>query len=240
LAHFLFPGILTAGPHWQGNEEKGDMMTFGNFKKQPGLGRWLSFSILGVCGWLVALGSTTAMAAMTVVGSSYGRDCYLSASMGGDSDAEIQSCRMALVMERLGDRDRAATLVNLGILLTHAARHDEAITSFDAAEKINPRLTEAMINRGNSYIHQREFLLAIEEYDRSLQLGTSRRAEAFANRGLAHEYVADYLKAATDYACALAHREGFPKVDRGLSRVRVKGVEIPECPVELVVRNDND
>ena len=177
---------------------------------------------------------------MSVIGSSFGRDCYLSATTGGASEEDIHTCRQALTMERLGDRDRAATLVNLGIILTHAARHDEAISSFDAAEKINPQLTEAMINRGNSYIHQREFGLAIEEYDRSLALGTSRRAEVFANRGLAHEYVADYPSAAMDYACALAHRDGFAKVDRGLGRVRIKGVEIPECPVALVVRNEID
>ena len=203
-------------------------------------GRRSQLSILLVMTMLIGMGATTATAALSVIGSSFGRDCYLSATTGGASDEDIHVCRKALTMERLGDRDRAATLVNLGIILTHAARHDEAISSFDAAEKINPRLTEAMINRGNSYIHQREFGLAIEEYDRSLQLGTQRRAEAFANRGLAHEYVADYPSAALDYACALAHRDGFPKVDRGLGRVRVRGVEIPECPVELIVRNDID
>ena len=195
----------------------------------------LGFSLL-----LFALGSTSALAAMSVVGSSFGRDCYLSATTGGAGEEDIHTCRKALTMERLGDRDRAATLVNLGIILTHAARHDEAISSFDAAEKINPQLTEAMINRGNSYVHQREFGLAIEEYDRSLALGTSRRAEVFANRGLAHEYVADYPRAAMDYACALAHRDGFAKVNRGLGRVRVRGVEIPECPVGLVVLNEID
>lgn len=213
-------------------------MIFGNRVRATRLNVLLGS--LGVSLLLFALGSTSALAAMSVVGSSFGRDCYLSATTGGASEEDIHTCRKALTMERLGDRDRAATLVNLGIILTHAARHDEAISSFDAAEKINPQLTEAMINRGNSYVHQREFGLAIEEYDRSLALGTSRRAEVFANRGLAHEYVADYPRAAMDYACALAHRDGFAKVDRGLGRVRVKGVEIPECPVGLVVLNEID
>lgn len=218
--------------------ERGDSMIFRNRVRRTGQSAVLG--ILGVSMLLPAFGSTSALAAMSVIGSSFGRDCYLSATTGGASEEDIHTCRKALAIERLGDRDRAATLVNLGIILTHASRHDEAISSFDAAEKINPQLTEAMINRGNSYIHQREFGLAIEEYDRSLALGTSRRAEAFANRGLAHEYVADYPRAAMDYACALAHREGFPKVDRGLGRVRVKGVEIPECPAALVVRNETD
>ena len=215
-------------------------MTHENWTTQAKHSMRIACATLGVLGLISTGWLTAANAAMSVVGSSYGRDCYLSASMGGDSQQEIHKCRMALTLERLGDRDRAATLVNLGIILTHAARHDEAISSFDSAEKINPGLTEAMINRGNSYIHQREFMLAIAEYDRSLKLGTRRRAEAFANRGLAHEYVADYPRAASDYACALAHREGFPKVDRGLTRVRTKGVEIPECPVELIVSYDTD
>lgn len=200
----------------------------------------ISIGALGMSSLLLGalLMASPAWAAMSVVGSSYGRDCYRSASMGGDSSAEIQTCRAALAMERLRTRDRAATLVNLGIILTHAARHDEAIASFDAAEKLSPGLTEAMINRGNSYIHQREFSQAIEEYDRSLALGTSRRAEVFANRGLAYEYVGDYARAASDYACAGAHRDGFPKVERGLERARAKGVKPPECPSELVMRND--
>ncbi len=220
-----------------GSATQNVMTNFKNcFRKAGKSGSRLATMVISA---LVVLTSGSAEAAMSVIGSSFGRDCYLSATTGGAAAEDIHTCRKALSMERLGDRDRAATLVNLGIILTHAARHDEAITSFDAAEKINPQLTEAMINRGNSYIHQREFGLAIEEYDRSLELGTRKRAEAFANRGLAHEYVADYPRAARDYACALAHRETFPKVDRGLDRMRIKGIAIPDCPVALVVRFDD-
>lgn len=178
---------------------------------------------VGVTGFVVQ----PAVGAMSVLGSSNGKDCYFHARMSAGHSAAVSVCRDALAFDSLGDRDRAATLVNLGIVLTHAARHTQALDAFDQAEELRPGLTEAMINRGNTYFHQREFAMAIAEYGRSLESGTDRRAEAYVNRALAHEYSKNYPHAARDYACALVHRPGFAKADRGVSRVQQLGHEVP-------------
>ncbi len=176
---------------------------------------------------LLASGISPAEASMSVLGSSKGKECYVQARMSAGHSAAIAVCRDALAFDSLRERDRAATLVNLGIILTHAAKHPEALKAFDDAEALRPGLTEVMINRGNTYFHQREFALAIAEYGRSIDAGTDRRAEAYVNRGLAHEYSKDFPSAARDYACALAHRPEFPKADRGVLRVQQLGHEVP-------------
>ncbi|MEO2167027.1 MAG: tetratricopeptide repeat protein, partial [bacterium] len=177
-----------------------------------------------------------AASAMSVLGSSNGRECYLHAMMGDGSSDAASVCRDALALDSLGRHDRAATLVNLGIVLTHSQEHAGAIDAFDKAEALRPGLTEVMINRGNTYFHLRDYSGAIAEYGRSLQLGTTRRAEAYVNRALAYEYIRDFASAARDYACALAHRPLFAKADRGVVRVRAHGHEIPGgCVAGLAV-----
>lgn len=187
--------------------------------------RWALF--LGLLVGLLVAGPSAVDASMSVLGSSNGKECYFQARVSAGHSAAISVCRDALAFDSLSEKDRAATLVNLGIILTHAAKHPEALKAFDDAEEIRPGLTEAMINRGNTYFHQREFELAIEEYGRSLEAGTGRRAEAYVNRALAHEYRKDFPSAARDYACALAHRPEFAKAERGVSRVRNLGHEVP-------------
>lgn len=182
---------------------------------------------------LLAFLAGPAAGAMSVLGSSNGRECYLHATMSSGSSEAASVCRDALALDGLGQRDRAATLVNLGIVLTHAQDHAAAIVVFDEAESLRPGLTEAMINRGNAYFHQRDYPRAIAEYGRSLEEGTTRRAAAYVNRALAYEYTRDYASAARDYACALVHRPSFAKADRGVVRVRAHGHAIPtRCVVE--------
>ena len=75
-----------------------------------------------------------AAAAVTVLGSSSARMCYLSAENGVRAvPANLADCDTALGSEGLTDADRVATFVNRGILKLRLGRLGEADTDFDAA-----------------------------------------------------------------------------------------------------------
>ena len=141
--------------------------------------------------------------AVTVLGSSNGMECYLNASMYGASGTGLAVCRKALKNGNLGPRDRAATHVNMGIILNAMSRTDEALRSFNKALKISPKLPEAVLSRGNSHFMRKDYDLAIADYQASIDLGISRKSAAHFNHGLAHRGNKNYEEAAKSFRRAL-------------------------------------
>jgi tetratricopeptide (TPR) repeat protein len=66
----------------------------------------------------------------------------------------VETCNRALAERALSSSDRAATLVNRGILHMYAKELDLALATYEEALKVNPGLAEAYVNKGQTQIQR--------------------------------------------------------------------------------------
>ena len=159
-------------------------------------------------GILCLAAASPSQAAVSVFGTSLARECFENAQLG-TSTSGIDSCDKALKQEQLTPGDRAATLVNRGIILNRARKLDAALADFSAALKLRPELGEAHLNRGNTYFFRREFESALGDYTQAIEQETSDLHVAYFNRALVHEVMKDYDAARADLAQALSLSPNF-------------------------------
>ncbi|QAY78644.1 tetratricopeptide repeat protein [Sphingosinicella sp. BN140058] len=165
-----------------------------------------------------------AAAAVTVLGSSSARMCYLNAENGvHTSPASLDDCNVALATEGLTETDRVATHVNRGILQLRLGRLDAAVADFDAAIARDPDQAEAYLNKGMAALRQEggwEQALAL--FDTALAKQTSRPELAFYGRAVANEMGGRVKAAYLDYrqASVLAPKWSEPKTELARFTVR--------------------
>jgi tetratricopeptide (TPR) repeat protein len=162
-----------------------------------------------------------AHAASTVYGSGPAQLCYAAAVAGVADQEALRACDTALFGSELDARDRAATMVNRGVLRLQRREAALALADFDRAIAWRPDLGEAHINRGAALILQRDFAGAIAAIDRGLELGAEDAHEAYFNRGVAHEMNGDLSAAYADYRKALALKPDWALPQTELARFTV-------------------
>jgi Tfp pilus assembly protein PilF len=142
-----------------------------------------------------------ASAQLIVLGEGHAAGCYQSALTGNPGTrSALQTCNDALERTTLTRRDRAATLVNRGVLLMRAGENERAEADYVAALEIKPDLPEAHINHGVALYHQEKFADALAAYDRALAgEETDKDALALFNRGLVHERLENTTRAYRDF-----------------------------------------
>ena len=146
---------------------------------------------------------------MTVFGTgeaarSCAREAELASIPVANARKGVDLCSFSLEHERLTQNDRAATLVNRGILLTAARQYAQALDDYNRALELQPALAEPYIGRGNLVFLAGRFDLAISEYNLALTMMLSRRHVGYFNRGLAYEKQGMQQEAIADYQQALA------------------------------------
>ncbi len=166
---------------------------------------------------------TAAEAAVTIIGGGLGRECYLAAEFKRETGMSLDVCTRALQQETLGPRDRAATLVNRGIIHMQAKNLDRALADYDAALRVDPRLAEAHVNRGIALLYRggadRE---AVEALSAGLELRPSRPEIAYYSRAVANEMLGNLRAAYEDYQAAAAARPGWEEPVEQLKRFSVE------------------
>lgn len=166
-----------------------------------------------LAGFAVLLAAPQANAALNVFGSTLARECYQAAIAGAGTGAAL--CERALSSEQMSPRDKAATLVNRGIIYNAARQLDLAVADFNAALAINGDLGEAYLNRGNANFLRRKFPEAEQDYSKAIDLKVSNLDYAHYNRALVYEAMKRYDEAKADLNAALAITPGFkPASDR--------------------------
>jgi tetratricopeptide (TPR) repeat protein len=164
-----------------------------------------------------------AEAAVTIVGSGLGRECYLAAEFKRETGMSLDICTRALQQETLSRRDRAATLVNRGIIHMQEKDLDRAIADYDAALRIDPRLAEAHVNRGIALLYRggadRE---AVDALSTGLALRPSRPEVAYYSRAVANEMLGNVRAAYEDYQAAAAAKPGWEEPVEQLKRFSVE------------------
>ncbi len=179
---------------------------------------------------LVAPSNASGNAAITVLGNSNAHDCFLSASTRSTSVASLENCRKALDSGELSNKEHAATLVNMGIILNALSRVDEAHKAFAKALDRSPQLPEAVLSRGNSYFLQRDYDRAIADYELSLQYGVKDPAAAHFNHGLAHHKKKNFKQAAQSYQRAIEIKPDFRRAQARLDQIQKLGLSQQSAP----------
>ena len=178
-----------------------------------------------LCAALVATGlAYPAVAAITVLGSSPARSCYLSAESGmRPAAAAISECDAALFGDSMSESDRVATFVNRGILKMRLGRIDPAIDDFDAAIALDAGEAEAYLNKGMAVLHRGNgWEQAVSLFDAAIGKQTRKPEIAYYGRGVANEMGGRVAQAYHDYrqASALAPNWADPKTELARFTVR--------------------
>ena len=174
---------------------------------------------------LAATGSGTAAdAAATILGgSSAGRDCYLAAEFKRETKASLDTCSRALDLDSLNRRDRAATLVNRGIIHMQARDLENAVADYRSAIAMDPALAEAHVNLGIALLHRGgQDKAAIDSLTRALEMKPDRPEVALYTRAVAHEMLGNVREAYEDYAAAAALAPEWKEPAEQLKRFSVE------------------
>lgn len=171
-----------------------------------------------------AIGS--AAAAVSVIGRGDAYACFEAARSGAAGRLALNACDAAL-QGFLGEEERAATLVNRGVLRLQRREAELALADFDAALALRPGLGEAHVNRGAALILLDRPNEALAAIDTGLALGSADPHEAYFNRAIAAEALGDLQTAYHDYqrARALAPAWLPPQVE--LARFTVQPASPP-------------
>jgi tetratricopeptide (TPR) repeat protein len=143
--------------------------------------------------------SAPAEASVKVIGGGFGRQCYDYAKAGHASDSGVETCNRALAERTLSSEDRAATLVNRGILHMYAKQPELALESYESAIRLNPNLAEAYVNKGVALVNLGRDSEAVAAASQALELKTERPEIAYYTRGVAHEMLGNMRAAYRDY-----------------------------------------
>jgi tetratricopeptide (TPR) repeat protein len=160
-------------------------------------------------------------AASSVIGSGPARACYEAAKAGRTELSALLDCETAISSQELGARDRAATVVNRGVI--HLLRRDsgKALADFDRAIAWRPDLGEAYVNRGAALILRGDFAGAVASINRGLELGAEDPHEAYFNRAIARERLDDIRAAYEDYRRAAELKPDWALPRQELARFTV-------------------
>ena len=164
-----------------------------------------------------------AAASVTRFGTTAAQACYRAAEDKFDLRAGLALCEQALAEEPLRPRDRAATIVNRGII--KLVMHDTAgaLADYNAATALMPELGDAYVNRGLLYMQQGyKDELAIAELTKGLALGSRDEAAAHYGRAFAYEAVGRLTEAYHDFQRAAQLKPKWPAPQRELARFVVR------------------
>ncbi len=171
---------------------------------------------------MVCMSTTPAAAQLQVLGQSPAAACYRHAMAERHDVRAMQDCDIALRDGRVSRRDRAATLVNRGILKIHQNRHVDALDDFESAESMGGFAPSALaVNRACALIGLGRYHEAIEQTDLAIRDHDIREADAWLNRGIALEALDELAAAYDSYRQARHLRPGWDRPVNELSRFRI-------------------
>lgn len=167
-----------------------------------------------------ALIAPTAPAGATILGVTRARSCFEAASRRTPSRDALRTCDSALQEDALPLRDRAATLVNRGILHMQSEKIDAALADYDAAIRIEPATAEAWVNKGIALIKVGRDAEAADAISHGLTLSPTNPAIAHYSRAFAYEAMGKVREAYEDFGRAAALAPGWTEPYEQLRRFK--------------------
>ena len=182
------------------------------------IGKW---AIIALTGLSLTAFAGSADAAVSVLGGSLASSCFRAAEYGGDVRDGIQVCDTALREQALSTRDRAATMINLGILRSQNADPTGALASYNRGLALDPTLGEGYVDRGATEIVLRDYEAAVADITKGLSLNANRPEIAYYDRAIANEALGNIRDAYQDYKKAVELRPDFALANEQLMRFKV-------------------
>lgn len=175
-----------------------------------------------IAGLAALLNTVPALAAASIVGSGYARNCYEAAEEKRSTRQALRICDSALMDEGLDVSDRAKTFVNRGIIHMQARDIKAALADYDAAIRTDPDTAEAYVNKGLALMRmgnrQAEAVVQLTE---GLSRNPSRPEVAYYSRGILHEMLGLTREAFQDYTKAVELAPDWPEPAEELARFQV-------------------
>ena len=166
-----------------------------------------------------ALAAEAASAQVFVIGNGLGGECYqkTKSKFYASRDAE-KVCTRALKEQPMTRNNRAATLVNRGVIRMRDGRYDEALSDYGEAIELDDDLGAAFLNQGAAFIYVRDYAAAIASLDKAIELDSNDLFAAYYNRAIARERTGDVQGAYFDFKKALELNPEFKQAEWQLER----------------------
>jgi tetratricopeptide (TPR) repeat protein len=165
---------------------------------------------------------TPASAGTYSVGNSYARDCWQAAHARDHDSNALYHCNLALDQEGLDSANRAATLVNRGVLYMRNRDYSSADRDFNRAVSTNDKNPEAYLNLAISRLQRNENDTSVMPWiEKALALNTEEQALAYYSRGVLNERNGDIRQAYYDYKKAHELAPDWNEPTRDLARYKV-------------------
>lgn len=136
-------------------------------------------------------------------------NCFRAALYDSAPRPGIADCSAALDSGSLSPDDRAATLINRGILRERLSDFGEALEDYNAGLTLRPDLADAYIDRGAVFIKMTRYSDAIADLNKGITMGTQSLHIAYYDRGVARERTGDPKGACADYRQAVTLQPNF-------------------------------
>ena len=162
-----------------------------------------------------------AQAAVTVLGNGVAHSCFEFAEFAGNPADGVATCTFALEQTTLSVKDRAATYINRGILLSRDAQTQNALADYNRGLTMDADLGEGYVDRGAIMIVLRRYDDAVADFDKGISLGANRLQIAYYDRGIADEALGNIRAAYEDYKKAAEIQPDFTLATQQLTRFRV-------------------
>jgi len=181
----------------------------------------MKVQILALAAGLIVATGGTAYASSIVLGGGMAEACSKAALADRSDLSSIFLCDSALDTEDLDNHDRAGTLINRGVMKLRREEFEPALSDFDAAITLVPKLGEAYVNRGAAFVGERRYQAGLDDINMALRLGVREPEKAYFNRALAYEGLDDEKSAYLDYQQALTLKPGWALPEHELLRFTV-------------------
>ena len=172
---------------------------------------------------MLASGGSAASAAIISLGGPLSRICYEQALARDGRDVAIEGCTRSLDEEALMPHDRAATLVNRGILYMVHGSDLSADADFNAALAMDARLPDAWLNKGFLRLRKGNGRDALPLLQKGIDNAPQRQALAIFARGVAYEQMGEYRLAYADLRRAHDLEPGWSLPSEYLAAYRFVG-----------------
>lgn len=164
--------------------------------------------------------AASATAAIVTIGNPLALDCYTWAERRDPRPDALETCSRAL-KEALDRDDRAATLVNRGVIRMIHRDFAGAEGDFDSALALRPALSDAWLNKGFLRVRTGDGSNALPFLEKALQLRARRPALAYYARGIAYEQTGNVRAAYADLTRARDLEPGWSMPEQALARYSV-------------------
>ncbi|PZN96124.1 MAG: hypothetical protein DCF31_04940 [Alphaproteobacteria bacterium] len=171
---------------------------------------------------LLLAGCTTSTLAGRPTGIANAGYCLAATQRTPPPRTALRACQAALADVSLPAHDRAATLINRGIIHMHLKNLPAAIADFDAAIGSRPDVAEAYVNKGIALVNMGERdAEAIAVLNEALERNPARPALVYYSRAVANEQLGRARAAYEDYSRAAQLDPAWTEPAQQLQRFRV-------------------